>query len=77
MKPTKSRKKKPTPDSSIAPATLVAWRTMMELSQREACEALGCSRAALNNWEHGTTICPKYIGLAMTALELGFEPYGA
>jgi transcriptional regulator with XRE-family HTH domain len=60
----------------IPPATVVAWREAMGFTQRDAAEALGCSRTALVAWEHGTNDCPKYIGLAMAALALGMTPYG-
>jgi DNA-binding transcriptional regulator YiaG len=60
----------------IPPATLLAWREAMGFTQRDAAEALGCSRAALLSWEKGNTECPYYIGLAMGALALGMGPFG-
>lgn len=57
-------------------AALIAWRARMGFSQRDACEALGCSRGALGHWEQGTHKVPKYIGLACAALTFGAEPYG-
>lgn len=60
----------------IPPASVVAWREAMGFTSRDASEALGCSRQALLNWEHGTNECPRYIGLAMAALALGMTPYG-
>ena len=60
----------------IPPASIMAWREAMGFTQRDAAEALGCSRAALGNWENAVTDCPKYIGLAMAALALGMTPYG-
>ncbi len=59
----------------LTPSTLIAWRERMALSQREAAIALGCSRGALAGWESGKTTIPKYIGLAMSALALGVQPY--
>jgi transcriptional regulator with XRE-family HTH domain len=61
---------------SIPSANVIAWREAMGFTQRDAAEALGCSRQALLNWEHGTTECPLYIGLAMAALALGMTPFG-
>lgn len=56
---------------------LLGWRDRMGFSQRDACEALGCSRGALGGWENGTQKpIPRYIGLACAALALGMEPYG-
>jgi transcriptional regulator with XRE-family HTH domain len=68
--PTTEHHAKPT-----APATIVAWREAMGFSQRDAAEALGCSRTALGNWENGTTECPHYIGLAMAALAMGMDSF--
>lgn len=56
--------------------SLIAWRELMGFSQRDAAEALGCSRGALGGWENGQDI-PRYIGLACAALAVGMEPYGA
>jgi transcriptional regulator with XRE-family HTH domain len=50
---------------------LVAWRERMGFSQRDACDALGCSRNALSGWEK--TRPPRYIGLACQALALGVK----
>lgn len=58
------------------PGTLKAWRERMGYSQREACEAIGCSRGAWAGWEQGTHGIPRYIGLAMAALALGMGDYG-
>lgn len=60
-----------------APQVLLAWRERMGYSQRDAAEALGCSRNAWNKWESGSSNAPRYIGLACAALALGMEPYGA
>jgi transcriptional regulator with XRE-family HTH domain len=61
----------------IDPKTVIAWREAMGYSQRDAAEALGCSRASIQNWEQGINECPRYIGLAMAALALGMHPYGS
>jgi hypothetical protein len=43
-------------------------------SQREAANALGCSRTSLSNWENAKSGVPRYIGLACAAL--GMTGYG-
>lgn len=58
-------------------AQIVGWRNAMSYSQRDAAEALGCSRDAFGGWERGTQECPLYIRLAMSALALGVKPLGA
>jgi transcriptional regulator with XRE-family HTH domain len=45
------------------------WREGMGYSLRKAAEALGCSKAALVNWEAGTYPVPQYIGLACEAVQ--------
>jgi hypothetical protein len=35
---------------------------------------IGCSERAILNWEQGRTI-PKYIALAVAAVDAGLEPY--
>jgi transcriptional regulator with XRE-family HTH domain len=57
-------------------ASLAAWRERMGFSQRDAAEALGCSRQAWADWENGVRRTPRYIGLACAALALGMKPYG-
>lgn len=64
---------KPVP---LSKETLLAWRERMGFSQRDACEALGCSRGAWGFWETGRQKIPRYIGLAMAALALGMQAYG-
>lgn len=60
----------------LSPKTLLAWRERMGYSQRDACDALGCSRGAWGGWETGANDIPRYIGLACAALALGMKPYG-
>lgn len=62
-------------ENHFTAAKLIEWRTNMGYSQRDACDALGCSRGALGGWENGNPI-PRYIGLACAALALGMEPLG-
>jgi transcriptional regulator with XRE-family HTH domain len=61
----------PKPDTSLK-----AWRDRMGFSQREACEALGCSRGAWRKWEDNDAEAPRYVGLACAALALGIKAYG-
>lgn len=63
-------------DERLSRHTLIAWRERMGYSQRDACEALGCSRGAWAGWENGDHDVPRYIGLACAALALGMKPYG-
>lgn len=60
----------------LSAQTLIAWRDRMGYSQRDACEALGCSRGAWAGWENDVHPVPRYIGLACAALALGMKPYG-
>jgi transcriptional regulator with XRE-family HTH domain len=52
---------------------LIAWRKRHKLSQRAAAIKLGCSRGAWLNWENGISRTPRYIRLAMLAIERGLE----
>jgi transcriptional regulator with XRE-family HTH domain len=59
------------------PVNIVAdWREVMGFTQRDAAEALHCSREALDGWEKGRHELPYYIALAMNALAMGMQPYG-
>lgn len=44
------------------------WRAKNKISQRAACDLLGCSRGALIKWERGIHPTPRYIILAIKAL---------
>lgn len=46
------------------------WRTRHDLSQRAAALAIGCSRAAWQMWESGKHVAPRYIHLAMQAIDM-------
>jgi len=52
----------------IKPSDLTQWCERMGYSQRDAADALGCSRTAFQNWEAGHHDIPAYIGLAMRCL---------
>ncbi|MFK4534299.1 putative transcriptional regulator [Bradyrhizobium ottawaense] len=51
--------------------SLTKWRQRFDYSQRQAADAIGCSRGAWAGWESGKQPIPKYISLAMAALSLG------
>ena len=48
---------------------LTAWRNRLGLSQRAAADELGCSRDAWRRWEANPDAAPRYIILAMQAIE--------
>jgi transcriptional regulator with XRE-family HTH domain len=50
-----------------------AWRNRHNLSQRQAPIVLGCSRMAWIGWERGDKDAPKYIRLAMLAIDHGLS----
>jgi DNA-binding XRE family transcriptional regulator len=53
------------------PHALTEWRARFDYSQRQAVDAIGCSRGAWAGWEAGKHPIPKYISLAIAALSLG------
>lgn len=62
---------------------LKAWRKALGLTQRQAADALGLSRAAITNYEagfrHGTgepVVIPRTVALACAALRAGLGPEG-
>jgi transcriptional regulator with XRE-family HTH domain len=60
--------------ASPDPRVLLVWRDRMGFSQRDACEALGCSRSAWSDWESGKHEAPLYIRLACAALLMSMKP---
>ncbi|MGX1151437.1 helix-turn-helix domain-containing protein [Bradyrhizobium ottawaense] len=52
------------------PPYLTEWRERFGYSQRQAAEAIGCSRGAWAGYENGDQPIPKYISLAIAALSL-------
>jgi transcriptional regulator with XRE-family HTH domain len=54
----------------------IAWRERNQLSARQAVIVLGCSRMAYQGWERGEKPAPKYIRLAMLAIEHGLDEEG-
>lgn len=63
--------------TKFTPAALRAWQTRMGYTQRDAAEALDCSRGAYGKWRKTGSHIPRYIGLACAALALGMTAYGA
>lgn len=63
----------------MKPSELREWRTRMGWSQRKAAALIGCERETLRIWEHrpDDKDLPMYIGLACTALKMGFRGYVA
>ncbi|SCB52288.1 Helix-turn-helix domain-containing protein [Bradyrhizobium yuanmingense] len=53
------------------PQSLTDWRARFGYSQRQAADAIGCSRGALAGYEHGDHPITKYISLAVAAVSLG------
>ncbi|MGX1323264.1 transcriptional regulator with XRE-family HTH domain [Bradyrhizobium sp. USDA 377] len=60
-----------TPRLYSKPEALTEWRERFGYSQRQAADAIGCSRGAWAGYEHGDQPIPKYISLAIAALSLG------
>lgn len=51
------------------------WIVWQGISDREAARRIGCSRSALADWLNGVTPIPPYIGLALSALANGLQPW--
>ena len=54
-------------------AELRKWRETAGLSQNDAADLIGCSRRGIQLWEAGTNKSPKYIGLAIEAVNARLE----
>lgn len=61
-----------------------AWRSAMDLSQAAAADALGLSKATVENYDRGTrredgrpVEIPKHVALACAALWHRLEPWAA
>lgn len=54
--------------------SLANWRRERGMSQTALAEAIGCSRRAIVNWETGITAIPRYIALALAAVEKKLKP---
>ena len=60
----------------MTPASFLAWRNRLALTQQQAAEALGCSTRIIRAWEagqmHGASrAIPRHIELACWAIEHG------
>ena len=60
----------------MTPNELLKWRLDNELSQEEAAKLIGCSRRGYQNWEEGKSKIPRYVALAIAAIQVGLAPYG-
>ena len=71
----KRRKKKVHDRRHVMPgAALMAWRTDMGWSERDAAKRLGLSRQGMRNCEANGA--PLYIAYTCAAIMKGLEPYG-
>lgn len=59
----------------MTPDAFLAWRQRLGLTQTAAAKALGLSRSALINYEHGVRPVPKPVALACAAVALGIREY--
>lgn len=66
----------------MSPDSFKAWRTIMDLSQLKAGEALGLSKGTIENYERGSrredgrpVEIPRHIALACAALYHRIEPW--
>jgi DNA-binding XRE family transcriptional regulator len=53
----------------MTPDELIQWRTSIALSKRQAAEALGLSRMTFRAYETGKHPIPRYIELAVKAVQ--------
>lgn len=67
----------------MTPEQFKSWRTEMKLTQDQAAEALGISKATIGNYDNGVrredgraVVIPKAIALACAALTAGLRPAG-
>jgi transcriptional regulator with XRE-family HTH domain len=57
-------------------AEFEAWRTRLNLSRKDAADALGINRNQPRRYEEGTPI-PRTVALAAAAIAYGLPPIGA
>lgn len=57
----------------MSPADFLAWRRRLGLTQHQAAEALGMSRAMIANYEGEKYPIPRVVELACEALEARFS----
>lgn len=59
----------------MKPALLRQWRDRLDLSQREAADALGLSLRGYQYYEAGERKIGQHIALACSAVAFGLPPY--
>ncbi len=74
------KKRKSEADAVMSPSSFKRWRKSLKLSQKEAANALGLKRRAVQYYEKGerngeTLKIPKAVRLACFALTQGCEDY--
>jgi DNA-binding transcriptional regulator YiaG len=52
-------------------ADLIAWREANSLGQSELARLLGVRHSTIFRWETGRSAIPPFLGLALSALNLG------
>lgn len=60
----------------MTPKELKEWRKRMRFSQEKAAELIGCSKRAIQLWEAGKNKIPKYVAMAIAAIQFNLPPYG-
>lgn len=54
---------------------LIAWRGSKTIA--EAASLIGVSVRSIINWERGVYKIPRYVALAISAVQMGLPPYGS
>lgn len=75
------KKRKPEGDAVMSPSSFKRWRKSLKLSQKEAANALGLKRRAVQYYEKGerngeSLKIPKAVRLACFAIAQGCDDYG-
>lgn len=55
---------------------LALWRRRVGIGQAELARTLGVSTPTVFRWEHGTRALPRYLWLALAAVERGLPEPG-
>lgn len=75
------KKRKAEADAVMSPSSFKRWRKSLKLSQKEAANALGLKRRAVQYYEKGerngeSLMIPKAVRLACYAITQGCDDYG-